>query len=304
MLTTKGIKLDYLKELFTTARLFKESKGNVCNKILKNKVIISAFFEASTRTSISFNIAIQKLGGIVIPYTIDNSSQKKGESEYDTLKTFESYADCIVLRHPQNDFIIKMSKLIKIPIINAGNGDGEHPTQALLDLFTINNYYNLFENNSTINIILIGDVYKSRTISSLICLLSMFSNINITLCPYFENEQYKSQFINKMIELEITKKFNWINIDQFIKEKKSFNVIYMTRFQKERYVDELRGIKIPLKIDSQFIKDLPENSIIMHPLPRNEEIDTSIDNDNRCKIFEQMENGLYIRMALFYSLFK
>ena len=277
----------FLQNLFFYTGYFKDKVKNKVNiDKCKNFVLANVFYEPSTRTSLSFEVAMKKLGGEVINFNKEHSSVKKGESVYDTLKTLETYSDLIVLRHPDKDVIYDLENKINKPIINAGNGAADHPTQALLDLYTINEKFNL-ENNK-INLLFTGDIKYSRTIHSLDYLLKKLYKINIDYFAYpkCNNEDLMNE--NNTIN-------NFDNI-------KKYDVIYCTRMQKERFSDN-DNIDISKFILNNNIADrMKKDSIIMHPLPRNEEIDIDVDENVRCFYFKQMENGIYLRMALIYNL--
>jgi aspartate carbamoyltransferase len=269
---------------------------------LKNKTLINYFCEPSTRTSASFHNAMLKLGGNVIPIYGETSSNKKGESIEDSIKTLNYYGDIIVLRHPDIEAIYKASNVSTIPIINAGNGNGEHPTQALLDLFTI--YDELLKRtqvdifNKGITITFTGDIYNSRTIHSLIKLLCLLhTNITFIYCGEvglgIPIEIYNHVHKNFPLILQIT----WYSIDEAMKLT---DVLYMTRIQKER---TLNNISYNLfSLNKKTISHLNKYTIIMHPLPRQEELSPEIDEDERAVYFKQVENGVYMRMALLLEM--
>ena len=282
--------------------IFKLTHKIVNNKIpyidsLKGKILCNAFFEPSTRTSMSFEAAMLSLGGNVINFDTLSSSLKKGETFEDTIKTIQAFCDVIVLRHPENEKIYQAGKISNIPIINGGNGDGEHPTQALLDLYTIQENVDI---TKVFNICFIGDIRYSRTIHSLIHLIAkMTIECNIIFCCY-PNCEPPEDYIN-----EISKLFKNCNIS-FISDLnnsiKTFDVIYHTRYQCERHSKEKYDIN-HYQINKINIKNMKESAIILHPLPRGNEITYDIDNYYRAKYFNQVKNGLYIRMALLYSIF-
>ena len=275
--------------------LLKIIKKNGCLDILKGKVIGLYFDEASTRTYGSFSSAIQKLGGNVLSLNCNNSSSKKGESLYDTLKCFETYCDLVVIRTSLKNSLGDLEDKIKIPIINAGDGDGEHPTQALLDVFTIR------EERGTVNnlvVSIVGDLRYGRTIHSLVRLLS---NYDITFNFVSINELSLDNETIKFLNYKGIKYNEYNSINDIIEHT---DVLYMTRIQKERLngenIDE-NFVENNLYLTQEMLTNAKNNIIIMHPLPRNEEISVNIDNDPRAAYFRQMENGLYIRMALLQS---
>ena len=255
----------------------------------KGKILVNAFFEPSTRTQYSFESAMYSLGGNVINFNVTTSSSKKGESFKDTIKTLSSYGDVMVLRHPEKNKINEARSYVDIPIINAGDGDNEHPTQALIDLYTMYSYFEKEKDLTKINhILFVGDCKHSRTINSLIQVLKLYSHICIYFLPYSNCEPTKEllENIDNMGAI-----FNNKNEVPFNK----FDVIYCTRLQKERTNNEL---STDIVIDKSVLSQLKKKSIIMHPLPRNNEISVDIDEDSRAVYFEQVKYGVKIRMAL------
>ena len=301
MLSAKQISKQYIKKLFT----FISSK-KVFNQNFQNKVLVNAFFEPSTRTSLSFEVAMHKIGGKVVSFNQDTSSIKKGESFHDTIKTLCVYGDVLVIRHPDIKKIEEAEKIASIPVINAGNGNSEHPTQALLDLYTIHSH---LQNNSinhsltfhdenvftNLRILFIGDIVNSRTIHSLVELLCKFENIIINVLPYKgcepNLELLKRLTTHNSLSGEISK--NSLQIE-------SYDVIYSSRFQRERSYEENNPDII---IDKQFMTKVKKTAIIMHALPRNNEIDPEVDEDERCVYFKQMEHGVLVRMGILADLF-
>jgi len=249
---------------------------NTCN----GKTLINLFYEPSTRTSCSFHKAMLNLGGNVIEIT-DNSSAKKGESLEDTIKTISNYGDIIVLRHSEKGSSQRACKVSTIPLINAGDGNGEHPTQALLDIYTI--YKEAKKNILTDKIIVtfVGDIKNSRTIHSLIHLLNLFQVTYIFISP-------------PGLELET----NMLNVLHLSLEEalKITDIVYVTRIQKERERESFTPICLSKEILGT--KDF----IIMHPLPRQEELPPEIDDDPRSVYFKQVAYGVKMRMAILHEL--
>jgi carbamoyl-phosphate synthase / aspartate carbamoyltransferase / dihydroorotase len=285
-----------LRLLFKNACILKNNiKKNNSLDILKGKVIGLYFDEPSTRTYGSFSVAVQKLGGSILSINKNNSSTKKDESLYDTLKCFETYCDLIVIRTSVKNTLDTIKNKIKIPIINAGDGDDEHPTQALLDIFTIR------EERGTVNnlvVSIVGDLKYGRTVHSLVKLLSIYDiTFNFVSISDLELDENTIQFLDsKQIKYN---KYNSIN--DIIEHT---DVLYMTRIQKERLRTEnidYEFLKNNLYLTQEMLTNAKNNIVIMHPLPRNEELNINIDNDPRAAYFRQMENGLYIRMALLQS---
>ncbi len=255
----------------------------------KGKTLVNAFFEPSTRTSLSFESAMYRLGGNVITFNKDVSSTNKGESDEDTIKTLENYGDIMVIRHPHKGFVQEMANRCNIPVINGGDGDGEHPTQALLDLYTI---YKRFPLLTNLNILFVGDIKHSRTIHSLIDLLQMYPTNKIYFLP-FNNRELDS---NDVCKIGVNHEQN---VEDMVLTKDTldismFDVIYCTRMQKERSYD----VECDIIIDKQFMENAKADAILMHPLPRNNEISIDMDTDKRSVYFEQIKNGVEIRTAL------
>ncbi len=302
MISTKNLNINYLHKLFNMTKSIKYNQNRHID-YMNNKILINAFFEPSTRTSLSFESAMYKLGGKVINFNKDTSSLNKGESINDTLKTLENYGDIIVIRHPDKNIIhdVYDKKLLNIPIINGGNGAGEHPSQALLDLYTIYEKYNeSFDNLNNLKILFIGDILHSRTVNSLAELLQLFPSIKINILPY--NDQ--SSASNELLE-NISKNHNQ-NVKEIIVNKENidwnnYDIFYVTRYQKERKVNH-GDINDDIIINNNILNKMKKNAMIMHPLPRNDEISPEIDKSEKVYYFKQMENGVYIRMALIYDL--
>jgi len=268
------------------------------SKILAGKIISLLFYEPSTRTHDSFEAAIKQLGGSVIgsPNPAQFSSAIKGEDLYDTIKTEEGYCDLIVLRHPQTKAAQDAATAATtVPIINAGDGIGEHPTQALLDMYTI---YEKFGKLSNLKILLVGDIKNGRTVHSLLDGLALYQGNEVYLLSTKNlrlPEDEIKQFENKGL------KIHTITTEDEI--PKDAHVWYWTRIQKERFSPkELKNYE---KIKNSFIvtaqmlkKHANKNMILMHPLPRVNEISKEVDSDPRAVYFKQTRNGMYIRMAL------
>lgn len=280
-----------LEEIFQLADRY--SQGNVA-EALKHKIIACIFYEPSTRTRLSFETAALRLGAEVI--STENaslfSSAAKGETLEDTIKIISSYADAIVLRHYQKGSARLASVVSSVPIINAGDGAGEHPTQALLDLYTIKKELGRIEG---LKIALVGDLLNGRTIHSLINLLSIYnSNILYLVSP---QELKLPASFKRLLD---NKKVNFIEETNLTKILNKIDVLYMTRVQKERFkkIEEYEKVKDAYRLDGKAVQQMKKESIIMHPLPRINEISTDVDGDERAAYFRQAKNGLYIRMAI------
>ena len=261
--------------------------------LLKGKILANLFYEPSTRTSSSFTAAMERLGGSVIPINeVKYSSVSKGESLPDTIRTLECYADVIVLRHPETGSAAIAAKAARKPVINAGDGVGEHPTQALLDTFTIMEELGRLDN---LTITMLGDLKYGRTVHSLARIMSLFTNVRIN---YVSPEILR---MPKEVMDEVTSKgvpqSEHGTLDKVLAET---DVLYVTRVQKERFenVDDYEKVKGAYVIDPQIMKAAKQEMIVMHPLPRVGEISPDFDDDPRAAYFRQMEYGLYVRMAL------
>ena len=260
--------------------------------LLKGKILANLFYEPSTRTSSSFTAAMERLGGSVIPINeVKYSSVTKGETLTDTVRTLECYADVIVLRHPETGSAAIAAKAMKKPLINAGDGTGEHPTQALLDAFTIKAELEHFDG---LTVTMLGDLKYGRTVHSLARLLSLF---DVKL-------NYVSPDILKMpkeVMDEVGAKgiaqSEFSSLEKVLPET---DVLYVTRVQKERFenADDYEKVKGAYVIDPAIMQTAKKEMIVMHPLPRVGEISTDFDDDPRAAYFRQMEYGLYVRMAL------
>ncbi len=269
-------------------------KDGKIKKVLEDKVVACIFYEPSTRTRLSFETAALKLGAKVISAenAMENSSAHKGETIEDTTKILCSYADAIVIRHPIAGTLEKAAKVSTKPLINAGDGTNQHPSQGLLDVYTIKKEKKRLMN---LNIGFGGDLLNSRTLKSLVPFLRMY-------------ESNKFYFISPK-ELELPREY----IKELQKNKVQFeelrsleealphlDVLYMTRVQRERFKDisEYEKVKDLFILKKEHLKILKPDAIIMHPLPKINEIEIEVDADPRAAYFRQAENGLYIRMAL------
>lgn len=253
-------------------------------------VATNLFYEPSTRTSSSFYSAMAKLGGSVIPINdVSFSSVSKGETLEDTIQVIAQYSDVIVLRHPEKGSAARAARVSKVPIINGGDGVGEHPTQALLDLYTIYKHKSL---NKPLSIALVGDLKHGRTVHSLLKLLRMYDvQIHLVSPPGFQMPA----------ELVATKDISHTHLGECIDQ---VDVVYMTRVQKERIQDpDLLQQIGNYAMTGDLMQRANSDMILMHPLPRVDELPAYLDTDPRSKYFEQTHNGLLIRQAIFYSLF-
>jgi len=282
-----------LERLFKLADQLKEEmkeKGTL--NYASNKVMVTAFFEPSTRTKLSFQFAMERLGGKVINFDVSTSSLLKGESDIDTMKIIDGYEpDVIVVRQKMPYFPHKVKDLIKAPIINAGDGPHEHPTQALLDVYTI---WRELGKVDGLKIGIMGDLKYGRTPSSLSFILTRFSNVTIY---YIAPEVIQ---IRDDVLKEIEGKIRYVKVSKPEEVMEELDVLYVTRLQKERFTnpEEYEKLKGAYKIDKKFLMRFKHIPIIMHPLPRVWELDSSVDDLPQAKYFEQAKNGLYARAAL------
>ncbi|HEX9618429.1 MAG TPA: aspartate carbamoyltransferase [Anaerolineales bacterium] len=282
--------LDYI---FAVAHEMREMVQRVGTfDLLKGKILANLFYEPSTRTSSSFTSAMERLGGSVIPINeVIYSSVSKGESLPDTVRTLECYADVIVLRHPEVGASALAAQYAQKPIINAGDGIGEHPTQALLDLFTI--VEELGEVDG-LTVTMLGDLKYGRTVHSLARLLSLYDVRLNYVSP--EILRMPPEIIAELEEKVIPQAEHY-TLSEALPES---DVLYVTRVQKERFADQevYESVKAAFVITAETLSQAKDRMIVMHPLPRLTEISMDVDADPRAAYFRQMEYGLYVRMAL------
>ncbi|KIV87247.1 protein pyrABCN [Exophiala sideris] len=282
-----------LHVLFTVAqemRLGVQRQGIL--PILQSKVLCTMFFEPSTRTSASFDAAMQRLGGRTIAISTAHSSTQKGETLQDTIRTLGCYGDAVVLRHPDNESAATAAKFSPVPIINGGNGSREHPTQAFLDLFTIREELGTV---TGLTVTFTGDLKYGRTVHSLVKLLQYYEvRINLVAPKALALPNEVREQIGASGQLAVESE----TLTPEIVAKS--DVLYCTRVQKERFpsLDEYERLKDSLIVDNGVLKHAKSTMIVMHPLPRNNEISEEVDFDQRAAYFRQMRYGLYTRMAL------
>ncbi len=259
--------------------------------MLNGKLLASLFFEASTRTRLSFESAMERLGGRVISTVgFQFSSISKGETLYDTMKMVEAYADITVIRHPVEGSSRIAAGAVKMPVINAGDGAGQHPTQALLDMYTIKSEKGKLDG---LTVGFIGDLKYGRTIHSLIKLLK-FYNIHLYLISPEEltlPDSYKKEMDGYPLSFEETRD---------IKKIWECDVIYVTRIQEERFADhkEYDRLKETYKVNKELILASKKNTTVLHPLPRVNELSTDVDDLPNAAYFRQAEYGVIVRMTL------
>ena len=285
--------------------LIKVSEDIISNKAkylekCKGKILATLFFEPSTRTRLSFESAMQSLGGSVIGFSSsENSSTKKGETLADTIRVVSKYCDIIAMRHPNEGSSLVASQNTDVPIINAGDGGHNHPTQTLLDLLKKKKKKGRL-NNFTIG--LCGDLMFGRTVHSLIAALSRYKNIKFILISPAELK------IPDYIKEDILDKNNleYIETDNLEKNIGKLDVLYMTRVQRERFLNEADYVRLKdvYILDKEKMQKAKKELCVLHPLPRVNEISTEIDTDPRACYFKQAEYGRYMRMAIILKLLK
>jgi len=269
-----------------------EPMAKTGSEMLKGKILATLFFEPSTRTRLSFESAMHRLGGSTIGFAqAEIASVKKGENLADTVRTVENYADVIALRHPLEGAARLAAEFAEAPVINAGSGAEEHPTQALLDLYTIIKEKGRIDG---LNIALMGDLRYGRTVHSLAYALSMYNVKLYLVSPEILRMRKEVLKTLKEKEIEVVEK---TRVEEIIGD---IDVLYVTRIQKERFPDPAEYAKVrgSYRIDLETLKNAKENLIILHPLPRVDEIAPEVDNTPHAKYFKQVWNGIIVRMAL------
>ncbi len=278
--------LDYLM------KKTKEVKEGKWQNACKGKIVASLFFEPSTRTKLSFDTAIALTGASVIGFSsAAASSTSKGESLSDTIKTIDQYADIIVMRHSVEGAARRAAEVANAPVINAGDGANQHPTQTFLDLFTI---FELKERVDNLKIGLMGDLRFGRTIHSLVMALSFYNAELFLISPsILKLPSYNLDYLE-------SKGIKYHELEDFTEVGNELDVLYCTRIQRERFADPVEYQKVAnsYEISRDNIESLAKNTIILHPLPRVNEISPTVDDDPRARYFYQAKNGVYTRAAL------
>lgn len=290
---TLGQILDYLD---LAARV--EAMSNVEKAVLlPGRILATLFFEPSTRTRLSFESAMCRLGGRVIGFSeAANSSTAKGESFSDTIRTVEQYADIIAVRHPKEGTARLASEIAGVPILNAGDGANQHPTQTLLDLFTLRKFFGRVDG---LKIALVGDLKYSRTIHSLCRALLQFDRVAMTLVS--PDSLRLPGYLTKAAAGTTTTFWESASLPDAIRE---CDVVYMTRIQKERFPDivEYEKVKDSYCLDAKMLEGVPAHVKVLHPLPRVNEISPDVDATPHAGYFEQARNGVIMRQALILDL--
>ena len=294
-----------IEKLFSVADSLEPYSSKIkVTRVLEGAILGSMFFEPSTRTRISFGASFNLLGGNVREITeVSSSSLAKGESLIDTAKVLSGYSDIIVMRHPDEGSVQKFAEASRVPVVNGGDGANEHPSQALLDLYTIEK--ELSQNNKSIDglrIALVGDLKYGRAVHSLCKILSLYSDVTIKLISP-EALKLPMDLVEQLIKANI-EVIETENLEEGISE---VDIIYVTRIQEERFKDKKDAIKykgLMTLNQSIYTANCEPNTVIMHPLPRDSrndanELDSDLYENPNLAIFRQADNGIVVRMALF-----
>ena len=285
-------KAEYLKILALAA----EFEINPNQEILKGKLVATLFFEPSTRTRLSFETAINRLGGKVIGFAdVNSSSVSKGESLKDTIKMVTSYADLIVIRHPTEGAARYASEIATVPVINAGDGANQHPTQTLLDLYSIQKTQKTLEN---LNMFMIGDLKYGRTVHSLLMAMSYFNPTFYFISP--DELKMPREYLLYLNQHKI----KYYEYKEFMPIISQADIVYMTRVQKERFSDpiEYEKTKNAYVLRNSMLEHTRSNMKILHPLPRVNEINIDVDENPKAYYFTQALNGVFVRQAIISSI--
>ena len=286
---------EVMKGIFDRTREMEQVVSRYGANILNRRIMATLFYEPSTRTRLSFEAAMYRLGGEVITTESarEFSSAAKGETLEDTIRIVEGYADVIVLRHYESGSAQRAADVAGIPIINAGDGPGQHPTQALLDVYTIQKEIGRLDG---IRVALVGDLANGRTARSLAYLLTKYEDVKL----YFvapDMVRMKDDIKAYLAEHGVA----FVEEEDLMEVMADVDVVYQTRIQRERFGDRIadyEAVRGKYIIDPAAMAALSADAIVMHPLPRVDEIDSAVDKDPRAAYFRQAHNGVYIRMAL------
>ncbi len=284
---------DFLKEeLLHILKVVKQIEQKSKSSLLRGKILATLFFEPSTRTRLSFISAMEQLSGTVIGFSTANvTSIQKGESLWDTIKMTEQYADIIVIRHPLEGSARLAAEAASVPVINGGDGSNQHPTQTILDLYTIQKTKDKLDG---LHIGFVGDLKYGRTVHSLVIALSHFNPTFYFIAP--DDLQIPESYTDELFQ----KKVRYYKTADLTRFSKELDILYVTRIQKERFPDPLEYEKFKgiYRIDEAFLQHVKKELKIMHPLPRVDEIDKNIDNTEHAAYFEQAANGIPVRKTL------
>lgn len=309
LLSVDSLTRDSVNHLMNVAaRMEPIAQRRQVTRVLEGAVLGNLFFEASTRTRVSFHTAFCRLGGSVCDTTgFTFSSMAKGESLYDTSRVMSGYCDAIVMRHPDQGSVAEFAAATHVPVINGGDGPGEHPSQALLDFYTIDKEFaRLGRKLAGAHVLLTGDLKYGRTVHSLIKLLSLYDPMRITLVapPGLEMPSY-------LVDLVASRGHRIEERTSLADDYRDVDVVYTTRIQKERFTAEMSegfSLSRDFTVDRAFMdKRCGRDTIVMHPLPRDSraeanDLDVDLNGDPRLAIFRQTDNGIPVRMAIFATL--
>lgn len=307
LLTVDQFSRDSVEALFRVADVMQPiARRRKVSRVLEGAVLANLFFEASTRTRVSFGAAFCRLGGSVCDTTgFTFSSMAKGESIYDTSRVISGYVDALVVRHPDKGSVAEFARATNVPVINAGDGPGEHPSQALLDLYTIQREFSrLGKIVDGSHIAMVGDLKYGRTVHSLAKLLSLYRGLKLTMISPASLEMP-----NPILEA-ISRNDHVIEQTRDLRAGlRGADVVYATRIQKERFADEsIEGYTPEFQINQALVDSVcGPDTLIMHPLPRDgragaNDLSTDLNHDSRLAIFRQTDNGIPVRMAIFAVL--
>lgn len=290
LVSIDDISRDEILDLIKRARYFEEHPNH---KVLDGKVVATLFFEPSTRTRLSFETAVNRLGGRVIGFSdASTSSSAKGETLKDTIKMVSNYVDLIVMRHHLEGAARYASELTDVPVINAGDGANQHPSQTMLDLYSIEKTQGTLEN---LTITMVGDLKYGRTVHSLLMAMRYFNpTFNFVACDELKMPQEYKDFCD-------THGIRYTEHADFSPEViNSSDIIYMTRVQRERFTDimEYEKVKNLYTLRNSMLADAKDNLRVLHPLPRITEIDQDVDDNPKAYYFDQARNGVYARQAI------
>ena len=298
-ITVDNLRKDVMHKLFNIAHDLRilVLTGKDLTSLLRGRVVAQMFFEPSTRTQCSFSAAVQRLGGTIIFMDQQHSSIKKGETLEDSVRMMSAYSDLIVMRHPEPGAAEKAARVTNVPLINAGDGTGEHPTQALLDIFTIR------EEIGTVNgitVTMVGDLKHGRTVHSLAKLLKLYRVTIRYVSPKFL--KMPRDIVESLSKAGVVQE-EFESLEEALPDT---DVLYMTRVQKERFesVEEYEKAAGMYVVTPHLMINAKKKMIVMHPLPRIDEISTAFDSDPRAAYFRQAEYGMYVRMALLLMVLK
>ncbi len=284
---------DFSKEEYLEIlRIASEFENKPVQNILEGKVIATLFFEPSTRTRLSFESAVNRMGGKVIGFSdASSSSVQKGETLKDTILTVSNYADLIVMRHPLEGSSRYAAEIAPVPVVNAGDGANQHPTQCLLDLYSIQKTQGTLEN---LKISIVGDLKYGRTVHSLLQAMSGFNPTFNFIAP--EELRMPQEYL-KFLDSKGIKYEEHTNLAKNIKDS---DIVYMTRVQRERFADtlEYEKVKNVYILNKRMLAGTKENMKVLHPLPRVNEISTDVDDTPQAYYFQQAQNGVYTRQAI------